>query len=65
MLIVVIVSEMFIGTRVGLGQRIYDAYTVNLTEELYAVLLIAGLLGYGINHLFALAESRIVFWTGR
>jgi NitT/TauT family transport system permease protein len=64
-LIVVIVSEMFIGTQVGLGQRIFDAYTVNLTEELYAVLLLTGFLGYLMNRLFVAAEGRIVFWAGR
>ena len=64
-LIVVIVSEMFIGTEFGLGQRVYDAYTVNLTEELYAVLLLTGFLGYAMNRLFIFAEGRIVFWTGQ
>ena len=64
-LIVVIVSEMFIGTQVGLGQRIFDAYTVNLTEELYAVLLLTGFLGYIMNRLFVSAERRIVFWAGQ
>ena len=64
-LIVVIVSEMFIGTKWGLGQRIYDAYTVNLTEELYAVLLVTGLLGYLSNRLFMAIETRLVFWTGK
>lgn len=63
-LIVVIVSEMFIGTRIGLGQRVYDAYTLNLTEELYAILVLTGVLGYLINRLFIAAERRIVFWTG-
>lgn len=64
-LIVVIVSEMFIGTRNGLGQRVFDAYTVNLTVDLYAVLLVTGFVGYLANRLFVLAEKRIVFWTGR
>lgn len=64
-LIVVIVSGMFIGTRHGLGQRVFDAYTVNLTVDLYAVLLVTGFVGYLANRLFVLGEKRIVFWTGR
>lgn len=64
-LIVVVVSEMFIGTRVGLGQRIYESYTVNNTVELYAVLLLTGLLGYAMNRIFLALEKRIVFWAGR
>jgi NitT/TauT family transport system permease protein len=64
-LVVVIVSEMFIGTQLGLGQRVFDAYTVNDTEKLYAVLVLIGLLGYLINRGFVWAETRIVFWTGK
>jgi len=63
-LIVVIVSEMFIGTQAGLGQRVYDAYTKNFTEELYAVLVFIGVLGYLVNRLFVASERRIVFWVG-
>jgi NitT/TauT family transport system permease protein len=64
-LIVVIVSEMFIGTQNGLGQRIYDSYQFNLTVDLYAVLLVTGFLGYLSNRLFLFAEERLVFWTGK
>ena len=64
-LIVVIVSEMFIGTQKGLGQRVYDAYTVNDTEKLYAVVVLTGLLGYLLNRCFVSFEDRIVFWTGK
>jgi len=64
-LIAVVVSEMFIGTQHGLGQRVFDAYTVNLTTDLYAVLLFCGFLGYVVNRLFLAFETRIVFWTGR
>lgn len=63
-LIVVIVSEMFIGTQNGLGQRVFDAYTKNLTEELYAILVIMGVLGYIFNRLFVMLEKKIVFWVG-
>jgi NitT/TauT family transport system permease protein len=64
-LIVVIVSEMFIGTEFGLGQRVFDAYTVNLIDDLYAVLLLTGFLGYLMNRAFVAVERRVVFWTGQ
>ncbi len=64
-LIAVIVSEMFIGTQKGLGQRVFDAYTVNLTVDLYAVLLFCGFLGFLVNRLFVVLERRIVFWAGK
>jgi len=64
-LIVVVVSEMFIGTEYGLGQRIFDAYTRNDVIELYAVILFLGLTGYGSNRLFIAAERRLAFWAGK
>jgi hypothetical protein len=42
-----------------------DTYTINLTEELYAVLVLTGMLGYLVNRLFIAAEKRIVFWAGQ
>lgn len=64
-LIVVVVSEMFIGTKFGLGQRIFDAYTKNSIEELYAVILFVGIIGYLFNKIFFAIEGRIVFWAGK
>jgi ABC-type nitrate/sulfonate/bicarbonate transport system permease component len=64
-LIVVIISEMFIGTQYGIGQRLFDAYSKNLTEEMYSMILIVGSLGYGINKVFLIAEQKIIFWVGK
>ncbi len=64
-LIVVIVTEMFIGTNIGLGHRIIDAQLVYRTPEMYAAIIIAGLLGYLLNHLLQLAEKKIIHWSGR
>lgn len=64
-LIVVVVAEMFIGTKIGLGQRIFDAHLTYRTTELYAVILLAGLLGYILNKLFLLIEKRVLHWTGK
>jgi sulfonate transport system permease protein len=64
-LIVVIVSEMFIGTNSGIGQRLYDAYSQSLVEKMYSMILIVGTMGYGINKLFSIAEQRLLFWVGK
>ncbi len=64
-LIVILVTEMFIGTQGGLGQRIYDAYLTYRVAELYATLIIVGLLGYTLNKLFMLLERKFIHWTGR
>lgn len=64
-LIAVVVSEMFIGSELGIGQRIYDSYLTNAMPTLYSLIVIVGLLGYGLNKVMLLFERRFVFWTGR
>ena len=64
-LVIVIVAEMFIGSDNGLGHRIIDAQQVLNVKSMYAAILAAGALGYGLNVLFLIAERRIVHWSGR
>jgi NitT/TauT family transport system permease protein len=64
-LIVIVVSEMFIGTEVGIGQRIYDSYLTTAVTTLYAYLLVMGCLGYALNKACMMLERRCVFWVGR
>lgn len=64
-LVVVVVSEMFIGSKFGLGQKIFDAYLTYETTKLYAILLITGLLGYALNKIFVAFEKKMVHWAGK
>jgi NitT/TauT family transport system permease protein len=64
-LILVIASEMLMGTRLGLGKRIYEAGLVYNMTEMYATILIAGLLGYLSNKIFYIFETRLVHWGGK
>lgn len=64
-LIVVVVTEMFIGTNVGLGHRIIDAQLVYRIPEMYAAILAAGVLGYLLNQVFLYGERRLIHWAGR
>lgn len=64
-LIVVVASEMIMGTRLGLGKRIFDAALVYNMTEMYATIIIAGLIGYVSNKLFALVENRVIHWGGK
>ena len=64
-LVIVIVAEMFIGSDNGLGHRIIDAQQVLNVKSMYAAILSAGVLGYGLNVLFLVAERKIVHWSGR
>jgi NitT/TauT family transport system permease protein len=61
-LVLVIVTEMFLGATSGLGRVIYDAYLSYRIPEMYAAIVILGFLGFVINKLFLLLERRVAFW---
>lgn len=64
-LVIVIVAEMFIGTEMGLGKRIIDAQQILNVKDMYASILVTGLLGYLLNILFLLVEKRVIHWSGK
>jgi NitT/TauT family transport system permease protein len=64
-LILVVVTEMFIGTTLGLGYRIYNDQLMYKTSEMYALILLVGIIGYVLNQCFALAEKKLVHWGGK
>ncbi len=64
-LAVIIVTEMFVGTAVGLGRRIIDFQITYEMPNLYATILLAGLVGYLSNLVFIFLEARAVHWNGR
>lgn len=64
-LVIVIVAEMFIGTQQGLGKRIIDAQQVLNVKDMYASILITGILGYVLNMLFLMFEKRFIHWSSK
>jgi ABC-type nitrate/sulfonate/bicarbonate transport system permease component len=64
-LVVIIVAEMFIGSDNGLGHRIIDMQIVFNVRQMYATIIMTGVLGYGLNVLFLLTEKHFVHWAGR
>jgi len=64
-LVVIIVAEMFIGSIHGMGHRIIDAQQVYDLEDMYASILVTGIIGYGLNLLFLGLERWLVHWSGR
>lgn len=64
-MVIVIFSEMFIGTDIGLGRRIIDAQTVYKISDMYAAIILTGLIGYGLNRVALMAEKRIIHWEGK
>ncbi len=64
-LVLVVVSEMFIGTTIGLGKRLQEAQLFNHIAEMYGLVFITGMLGYGMNKGFTLLEQYFIHWRGR
>ncbi len=64
-LVVIIVAEMFIGSTNGMGQRIIDAQQVFDMPDMYASIIATGVMGYGLNQLFLLAENKFIHWKGK
>jgi NitT/TauT family transport system permease protein len=64
-LVIVVASEMIMGTNVGLGKRIFDAALVYQITEMYAAIIIAGLLGYLSNKIFVTFENRTIHWANK
>lgn len=64
-LVIVVASEMIMGTNVGLGKRIFDAALVYQMKEMYACIIIAGLLGYLSNKMFVIFENKMIHWTNK
>ena len=64
-LIVVVVSEMFIGMAIGLGARVYKAHETYLITDVYALTIIIGLIGYLLNKLLLLFEKKLIHWKNR
>lgn len=62
-LVIEILCEMFMGSQHGLGQRVTEAYTTYLIAEMYGLILIVGVFGFGLNRVFVLIEKKVVPWS--
>ncbi len=64
-LVVVIIAEMAIGTRFGLGHRIVDAQFAYHVDDMYMSIFLTGILGFAMNKLVIVLEKRIIHWKGK
>ena len=64
-LILAVVTEMFTGTANGLGRRIYDSHDTYNIPEMYACILLIGIVGYVLNKVFVSIEKTLIHWSGR
>ena len=63
-LIATVVVEMMMAGQVGLGYSIFNAYQVFRTPEMYAYIVVTGLLGWTVNKFFLAFERRQLHWVG-
>ena len=64
-LILVVVSEMLIGSNNGLGKVIQDMRYTDDKGRMYAALITSGAIGYVYNQVLRVIELRVVHWRGR
>ncbi len=64
-LVIIVVTEMFIGTTSGLGQRIIDSQITYEIPTMYATILLAGVMGYLLNLILTIIEKRFLYWSGK
>lgn len=64
-LIIIVVTEMFIGTHRGLGMIILDSHMLFRLPTMYAYVFQVGMLGYILNKSIDHATRRLVHWEGQ
>lgn len=62
--VLIIVTEMFIGTTVGLGHQIINAQMVYRVADMYAGILVVGVVGYLANTALVRIERKVLHWVG-
>lgn len=63
-LILVVVSEMLIGSNHGLGKVIADMRYTDDKGRMYAALITTGMIGFACNKLLMLIEKKTIHWRG-
>lgn len=62
-LVLVIVTEMFLGSNDGLGHALYDRYLAYDIAQMFSLLIVLGAIGYLANRLSIWVERRTAFWA--
>lgn len=60
--LLITISAEFLGGANGLGQRLYQALTVDDTQRMFVYVFTAGVLGILLNRVLVLAQSRVLWW---
>ncbi len=61
-IIIIIVTEMLVGSRFGLGTRVQNVQITGNIPDLFATIIIIGIIGVLTNAVLVRAERKYVFW---
>lgn len=61
-LVIVIATEMIMGTKQGLGKRIFEDALIYQMEDMYAMIFVVGTFGYLANKLAVVTEDWLIHW---
>lgn len=64
-LVLTVVVEMFFGSENGLGKKIYDYHLLFDTPEMYAAIIITGVIGYLLSKGFIVVERFFLHWADK
>lgn len=62
-LVIIILTEMLVSPRFGLGARIFFMQQTYKIPEMYALIFVTGIIGYILNKLIVVTERKIIHWT--
>lgn len=62
--VLIIVTEMFIGTTIGLGSQIINSQMIYRIPDMFAGIFLAGIVGYLTNWSLLRLEKRFLHWVG-
>ncbi|PCI25441.1 hypothetical protein COB57_01840 [Candidatus Peregrinibacteria bacterium] len=60
--IIIIVTEMLVSTKYGLGTRVQNVQITSNIPDLFVTIIIIGLMGIALNKITVSLEKYIVFW---
>ncbi len=60
--IVSILCEMFMGSQYGVGQRLIEAFTTYSMADMFAIIIMNGVIGLVLNRLIVILEKGVVPW---
>ena len=61
-IIIIVVTEMLVGAKYGLGSRVQNVQITANIPDLFATIIIIGIIGVLLNKIFVWLDKKFVFW---